>query len=127
VLRSPRTSVLVCAVAILVATGAHARGGGDDPERQARRLELRQQLEAERERWRAEGPRRGPGGPVQGGFGQGGFGQGGHHDGPGPAPDGAMAPGSGASGGERPGWSSAPRLSPEERRALRRELREQRQ
>ena len=126
-LRSPRTSVLVCAVAILVATGAHARGGGDDPERQARRLELRQQLEAERERWRAEGPRRGPGGPVQGGFGQGGFGQGGHHDGPGPAPDGAMAPGSGASGGERPGWSSAPRLSPEERRALRRELREQRQ
>ena len=119
--RPPRMSMLVCAVAILVATGAHARGGGDDPERQARRLELRQQLEAERERWRAEGPRRGPGGPVQGGFGQGG-----HHYGPGPAPDGAIAPGTGAWGGERPGWSSAPRLSPEERRALRRELREQR-
>jgi len=113
VFRPPRMSVLVCAVAILVATGAHARGGGDDPERQARRLELRQQLEAERERRRAEGPRRGPGGPAQGGFGQGGY------DGQGPAPDGAIAPGTGA-------WGGAPRLSPEERRALRRELREQR-
>jgi hypothetical protein len=120
VFRSPRMSLLVCAVATLVATGAHARGGSDDPERQARRLELRQQLEAERERWRADGPRRSPGGPAQGGFGQGGY------HGPGPAPDGTMAPGSGAWGGERPGWSGAPRLSPEERRVLRRELREQR-
>jgi hypothetical protein len=113
--------LLVCAVAILVATGAHARGGDDDPERQARRLELRQHLEAERERWRSEGSRRGPGG----------YGQGGYY-GPGPAPDGAMAPGqghrSGGWGGERPGsgWGGAPRLSPEERRTLRRELREQR-
>ncbi len=115
--RSPRMSRFVCAVVILVATGAHARAGGeDDAERQARRLELRQQLEAERERWRADGPRRGPGG----------YGPRGYY-GPGPAPDGAIAPGSGAWGGERPGWSGAPRLSPEERRVLRRELREQRQ
>ena len=112
--RSPRMPPLVCAVAILFATGAHARAGGDDPERQARRLELRQQLEAERERWRADGTRRGPGG-----YGQG-------YQDYRPAPDGAMAPGSGAWGGERPGWSGAPRLSPEERRVLRRELREQR-
>ncbi len=122
--RPPRMPSLFCALAILVATGAHARGGGDDPERQARRLELRQQLEAERERWRSEGPRRGPGGHGQGGYGQGGY------YGPGAAPDGAMAPGQGpgpgAWGGERPGWGGAPRLSPEERRTLRRELREQR-
>lgn len=120
--RPPRMPSLVCALAILVATGAHARGGGDDPERQARRLELRQQLEAERERWRSEGSRRGPGGHGQGGYGQGGYGQGGYY-GPGPAPDGAMAPGQGPGPGA---WGGAPRLSPEERRTLRRELREQR-
>jgi len=122
VLLSPtRLSMLVCAVAMLVATGAHARGGGDDPDRQARRQELRQQLEAERERWRAEGGRRGPGGPVPG------------HAAPygrGPAQDGLAPPGyapaPGGWGGDGHGWSGAPRLSPEERRALRRELREQR-
>jgi hypothetical protein len=116
VFRSPRPSTLACAVVILVATGAHSRAGGDDDaERQARRLELRQQLEAERERWRADAPRGGPGG----------YGPRGYYR-PGPTPDGAIAPGSGARGDERPGWSGAPRLSPEERRVLRRELREQR-
>jgi hypothetical protein len=113
-------SMLVFALAMLVATGAHARGGDDDPDRQARRQELRQQLEAERERWRAEGGRRGQGG--QPGYR--------YPDGRGPGRDGTMAPGyapgPGAWGGERPGWSGAPRLSPEERRELRRELREQR-
>lgn len=118
-IHSPRMSSLVCALAILVATGAHARGGGDDPERQARRIELRQQLEAERERWRSEGSRRGLDGHGQGG-----------PYGPWRAPDSAMvpgqAPGTGVWSGERPGWSGVPRLSPEERQTLRRELREQR-
>lgn len=121
-LRLPRLSLLVCALAILVATGAHARGGADDPERQARRQELRQQLEAERERWRGEGARRGLGGGAHSGPGAA-YGQG-------QTADGALAPGyvpgPGGGSGDRPGWSGTPRLTPEERRALRRELREQR-
>jgi hypothetical protein len=91
---------------------------GDDPERQARRHELRQQLHAERERWRAEG--RGPGGYGAGaGVGRG--------MGPGTAGEGgwqALRPMPGE--GLRPGPGGGHRLSPDERRALRQELRQHR-
>jgi hypothetical protein len=89
--------LLLCFGALLSAGPALARG--DDGDRQERRLELRRQIEAERDRWRAD-PRRG--GPGQGGRGY-------------QAP---MRP------GHEPGHG--PRLSPDERRELRRELREQR-
>jgi hypothetical protein len=121
-LRPPRLSSFVCALVFLVSASAHARGGADDPEREARRQELRQQLEAERERWRGEGVRRGAGRSGHSGHGSA--------YGPGQAADGPLAPayipGPGGRSGDRPGWSGEPRLTQEERRSLRRELRDQR-
>ncbi len=131
-------------VATVVAAGP-ALAGDDDPERQARRHELRQQLQAERERWRADG--RGPAGgygipPGSGyrsypGFGAApghpgppgyarpgqGYAQPGRGERPGDAPP-AYAPG--VQPGGPPGWSGGHRLSPDERRALREELRQRR-
>jgi len=90
--------LLWCVQVLLSAGPAAARPPGDEGERQQRRMELRQQLEAERDRWRADGPRGGPrGGPPRDA-----------------APPGHAGPHGGA------------RLSPEERRALRQELRQQR-
>jgi hypothetical protein len=92
-------SLLLCLQVLLSAGPAAARPPGDDAERQQRRAELRQQLEAERDRWRADGQR------------------GGHRGGP---PHGSLPPpGHG-------GHHGGARLSPEERRALRQDLREQR-
>lgn len=88
---------LCCALALLAAGPALARPPVDEAERQQRRLELRRQLEGERERW--SGPhQRAPGGPPAYGT---------PHHGMAPVPGGA-------------------RMTPDERRALRRDLREQR-
>jgi hypothetical protein len=135
-----RAGRVLCGVGVLfatlaVATPALARD--DDPDRQARRHELRQQLQAERERWRGEERGRGGWGPPPG------YTPGGGHAAP---PGGGWAPGHGAGGpyptppayapppgyGAPPGYVPAPghggghRLSPDERRALRQELRQQR-
>lgn len=91
---------LLCVLALIIAGQASARQG-DDAERQQRRMELRQQLEGERERWQSD-PRRGDGRSGRQGAGQGEAGMP-HHGGHGGA-----------------------RLSPDERRALRRDLRDQR-
>ncbi len=89
---------LVCLLALFIAGQASARQG-DDAERKQRRMELRQQLEGERDRWNAD-PRRGEGRPGRQGQGEAGMP---HHGGHGGA-----------------------RLSPDERRALRRDLKDQR-
>jgi len=116
--------ILSCCLAGLVLAGpAHARGGpDDDPDRQARRMELRRQLEAERERWRAE-----PGEMRR--QRQGFVAPPGYLPGPppaaadaGPRGDGPMYPAAPGPGAATPG---GPRLSPEERRVLRQELRQQ--
>jgi hypothetical protein len=91
-------SLLLCLQVLLSAGPAAARPPGDEGAREQRRMELRQQLEVERERWRADGQR------------------GAHRGGP---PQGVGPPGHGAQHG-------GARLSPEERRALRQELRQQR-
>jgi len=102
-----RVLVWLAALAVLAGGPAAARGPADDPndpafaERQARRLELRQQLMDERMRGRQ------PGQP-------GGY--------PGTMPPGGLhPPGAGPQGG-----GPGSRLSPDERRELRRELRQQR-
>ncbi|MFO0458867.1 MAG: hypothetical protein ACK50I_06555, partial [Burkholderiales bacterium] len=64
-----RVGRVLCGAGVLIATlvvetPALAREG--DPDRQARRHELRQQLQAERERWRGEERGRGGGGPPPG-------------------------------------------------------------
>jgi hypothetical protein len=82
----------------------YAQGLDPDAERAQRRVELRQQLHAERGRWRSD--------PVSGGARLGGMTES-------PAPGAWPA---GAASLPRP----APRLSAEERRDLRRELREAR-
>ena len=141
-----RVGRVLCGAGVLIATlvvetPALAREG--DPDRQARRHELRQQLQAERERWRGEERGRGGWAPPPG-----------HAPGSGYAapPGGGRAPGHGAGGpypappayapppgygappgyapapghGGGPGWGGGHRLSPDERRALRQELRQQR-
>ena len=105
-------------LATWVAAPAHARG--DDAERQARRHELRQQLQAERERWRGDERGRGPGGPGAPGYGA----PPGYGPPPGYRAPPAYAPSPGA--GPPPGWGGGHRLTPDERRALRQELRQQR-
>jgi hypothetical protein len=127
-----RSGRALWAIGVLVAAGvvaSPALARGDDPERQARRHELRQQLQAERERWRGDERGRGgwppaahaPGGahavPPGGAWGPAPGG-----GGAGPAPGYAPPPGYG--GG--PGWGGGHRLSPDERRALRQDLRQQR-
>lgn len=110
----------LCGVGVLIATlvvATPAFARHDDPDRQARRHELRQQLQAERERWRGEERGRGGWGPAPGAGG------------PYPAPPAyAPPPGYGASPGyaPAPGHGGGHRLSPDERRALRQELRQQR-
>lgn len=109
--------MLGCVLAALWAQPASARPPWDDAEREQRRSELRQQLEAERDRWRGGPPpphdaRRdrppGPGGPWGG-----------------PPPHHVRPYGPGG-GGDPRGGDGPHRLSPEERRALRQELRQQR-
>jgi uncharacterized membrane protein len=125
-----------------------------------RRQELRQQLEAERERWReqgGDGRQRGqqwqpPGGAAPGypppaarghgpgpGYGADGRGPAGAYGSPGrpgpgygPSPGWSGSPpgwegrpGPGGYGGPGPGQWSGQRMSPEERKALRQELRQQ--
>jgi len=87
---------LCCALALVVGGPAFARPPADEAERQQRRLELRRQLEGERERWGGPAPHRGE--PP------------GHR-----MPQHGMPPGQGGA-----------RMTPDERRALRRDLREQR-
>jgi hypothetical protein len=87
---------MLLAALLVTAAPAWARPPDDD-ERVQRRLELRRQLEAERERWALEG------GPHRAGRHPSGH------------PPQGWAPAHGSS-----------RLTPEERRALRQELREQR-
>ena len=150
----------VWGVCLIAATSAAepALARDDDLDRQARRHELRQQLQAERERWRsdARGPaaygatpdargavpidRPSPGAaPLRGYAGPPGY-VGPH----GYAPHGYVPPGHdaprygtpprdpasgyashGGPGGPQ-GWGGGHRLSPEERRALRQELRQHR-
>ncbi|MFZ4761080.1 MAG: hypothetical protein ACOYLX_23180 [Burkholderiaceae bacterium] len=113
--RSWGSILLLCLVGAVLAGPAYARGGADDdPDRQARRMELRRQLEAERERWRAE-----PGEmrrQRQGFVAPPGASE------AAPRSYGPMHPAAPAQGAPGPG---APRLTPEERRALRQELRQQ--
>lgn len=127
----------MCAVgmvaAVAAATPALARD--DDPERDARRHELRQQLRAERERWLAEGRRPGghwgpPGrvaGGAPGGF-QGAFPGAGPGAMPGTRPaEPAYLPGPGPGAGMGRGeYGGGHRLSPDERRELRQTLRQHR-
>ncbi len=134
-----------------VAAAKPALARDDDPEREARRHELRQQLRAERERWLAEGRR--PGGPwvppggapggfpgrVHGGFPgavPGGFPGAGPGAGPAAVPAARSAdptyvpgpgPGPGYGYGAGPGgYGGGHRLSPDERRELRQTLRQHR-
>jgi Ni/Co efflux regulator RcnB len=92
--------LLVCVLALMIAGQASARQG-DGAEREQRRMELRQQLQGERDRWQAD-PRRNEGHPGRQGGGRGEAGMP-HHGGHGGA-----------------------KLSPDERRALHRDLRDQR-
>ncbi len=108
-------SCLLLSLQVLLCAGpAWARPPGDDADRQQRRMELRQQLEAERDRWHADGRRGHQQGPV---------GPGARGDGP--------PPGYGYGGpprhGPPPGFvpPEGGRLSPDERRKLRQELRQQ--
>jgi uncharacterized membrane protein len=106
--------LLLCLQALLWAGPASARPPGEEGERQQRRMELRQHIEAERERWHADGRRGGAQAPG------------------GPGPRGDAPPAHGYGGpmrhGQPPGFAppAGGRLSPEERRALRQELRNQR-
>lgn len=139
----------VWGMCLVAATSAATPGFArdDDPDRQARRHELRQQLQAERERWRSDV--RGPGAsgmapalrgvapadrPDAGAGAARGYG-----GPPGYAPPGHETPRHGVqardpSSGDAPhggqggayGWGGGYRLSPEERRALRQELRQHR-
>jgi hypothetical protein len=93
--------LLCCALALGVPGAARARPPHDDGERQQRRAELRQQLQAERERWHGDGMRRGDAGRPYGAS-------------PGRPGEGAVPP---PHGGHR--------MTPEERRALRQDLRRQ--
>lgn len=107
-----RKSVLLALLAAATLVAGPSRASGLDPEaREQRRQELRRQLEAERERWRAEGyagGHRRPAGPH-------GF-----------APPGAGAGHPAAHPGGPPHGAGDARLTPEERRALRDALREHR-
>ena len=125
----------MCAVGMVAAVAAAqpALARDDDPDRDARRHELRQQLRAERERWLAEGRRPGghwgPPGRVAGGA-PGGLPGGLPGAGPGAGPgarlaDPAYFPGPGDPAG-RGGYGGGHRLSPDERRELRQTLRQHR-
>jgi hypothetical protein len=145
-MRTERAWALGVAAWVCIApAGALARGGDDDPDRQQRRLELRQQLQAEGERWRAQRPLTpyGPGAPMPFGHtpaaGHGmapgfapppgaapgeGMPSGRGHGGYGPAHGGPGAYGPYGAPGGAGGWGGH-RMSPEERRELRQELRRQ--
>jgi len=108
--------LLLCLQVLLCAGPAWARPPGEDGDRQQRRMELRQQLEAERDRWHADGRRGYPQGPM----GPGGRGDG-AQPGYGPPPGYGGPP----RHGQPPGYAppEGGRLSPDERRALRQDLR----
>jgi hypothetical protein len=130
---SVRARIVLCAgvLTLLSAAPVAARPPSDDAERAQRRSELRQQLEGERERWRGGPGRDGPPGQYRP-LSPGPHGPNGPHGPPGSwggvPPERAVPPGPGpdAHRWRGSGGDDGHRLSPEERRALRQELRRQR-
>ena len=142
-MRTGQAWVLGVATWVCIAPAGALARGDDDPDRQQRRIELRQQLQAEGERWRAQRPLTpyGPGPLMPYGHTPAA----GHGTMPGFAP--GAAPGEGMPPGRGPGAYGPPhggagvygpygpaggaggwgghRMSPEERRELRQELRRQ--